>query len=389
MKIDTKIVSGGRDVESQRGAINPAVYHASTVAFPSLAAFEAANLNRYNEFYYGRFGTPTSHALEDAIATLEGGGRTIAVGSGLGAITGALLAYLDAGDHALVADNVYAPVRNCCTRLLARLGIEVTYFDPMAPDGLAALIRPNSKVMFAETPGSLTFETPDIGALAAQAKAAGLTTILDNTWATPYFFRPLDHGIDVSIMSATKYIGGHADLMLGTLTVPAGDYDKVRMTCNFLSGAPGPDDCYLALRGLRTLSVRLRRHERNALALTTWLAARPEVDRVLYPALESAPGHANWKRDFSGSSGLFGVVLAPAADAAVAAMVDNLRHFAIGASWGGYESLITREYPARSRTATTWPAAGPVLRIHAGLEDPDDLIADLEAGLDRLRSAAP
>jgi len=387
MKIDTEIIEGGRDADAQQGAINPPVYHASTVGFPSLEAFEAANRNRYHQFYYGRFGTPTAHALEQAIAVLEGGGRTLVTGSGLGAITGALLAYLDAGDHALIADNVYAPVRACCTRLLARLGIEVTFYDPMAPGALADMVRPNSKVLFLETPGSLTFETPDIPALVSQAKGAGLTTLLDNTWATPYFFRPFDHGVDVAIMAATKYIGGHADLMLGTLTVPTDDYDKVRMTCNFLAGAPGPDDCYMALRGLRTLSVRLRRHEQNALRLADWLAARPEVDRVLHPAVDGTPGHDNWKRDFKGSSGLFGVVLAPCADAAVAAMVDNLQHFAIGASWGGFESLITREFPERARTATSWRAAGPVLRIHAGLEDPDDLIADLEAGLDRLCAA--
>ncbi|MCP4328160.1 MAG: cystathionine beta-lyase [Alphaproteobacteria bacterium] len=388
MKRDTDVIEGGRNPEDQKGAVNPATYRASTVTFPTLDAFAKAQHNRHNQFYYGRYGTPTTHALEDAIASLEGSGRTIAVGTGLGAITTAILSYCDSGDHVLVADNVYAPVRACCNRLLARLGVSVTFYDPMAPDALGTLVQANTKVLYIEAPGSLTFETPDVLALESAAKTAGLTTILDNTWATPYFYRPREIGIDVSVLSGTKYIGGHADLMLGLLTVPQDDFDKVRITANYLGNTPGPDDCYLALRGLRTLAVRLRQHQAAALRLAEWLAARPEVECVLHPAFPETPGHAFWKRDFGGSTGLFSIILKPCPEVAVAAMVDGLDLFAIGASWGGFESLMTLERPERSRTATEWRASGPVLRIHAGLEDADDLIEDLAAGFGRLNAAA-
>jgi cystathionine beta-lyase len=387
MKTETRIVESGRDPKAQQGAMNTPVYHASTVAFPTVEAFEAAKRNRNNVFFYGRYGTPTTHALETAVAELEGAGRSIAAGTGLGAISTALLSYLSAGDHLLVADNVYAPLRACCDGFFKRIGIETTYYDPMTPEAWNALVRPTTKVVYAEAPGSLTFEVPDLTAIVAFARKHRLKSVLDNTWATPYFLRPLELGFDVTIIAGTKYIGGHADLMMGFLTVPEVDFDMVRATANVLGNTPGPDDCYLALRGLRTLAVRLRRHEETALRLATWLADRPEVDRVLHPALEESRGHDNWKRLFGGSTGLFGVVLKPCSDAAVAAMIDNRRLFSIGVSWGGYESLMTYEHPDRVRTVVPWRAHGPLLRIHAGLEDPDDLIDDLSDGLARLAGA--
>ena len=387
-KTDTDIVEAGRDAKLQRGAINPAVYHASTVQFPTVDAYETAQADRHNSFYYGRYGTPTTKALERAIETLEGNGRTVAVGTGLGAITTAFLAYLDSGDHVVLADNIYAPVRAVANRLLTRFGIDVSYFDSMDQTALTAAIETNTKMVYLEAPGSLTFETPDIPALAKIAHDAGALVAFDNTWATPYYFRPLEHGADISILAGTKYIGGHADLMMGLLTVPNDDFDRVRFVANYLGNTPGPDDCYLALRGLRTLAVRLDRHQQTALRLAEWLAARDEVAQVMHPAFAATPGHANWKRDFSGASGLFGVRLSPCSEKAVKTMIDGMTHFAIGASWGGYESMMTLERPAAHRTASEWRHDGPVIRIHAGLEDADDLIADIDAGLARLRQAA-
>ncbi len=385
MKIDTRLIEAGRDPEQQRGAVNPPIYRASTVVFPTLEEFETAQRNRHDTFYYGRYGTPTTHNLETAITRLEGSGRALITGSGLGAITTALLTYLDAGDHLLMADNVYAPTRGCAKRLLARFGIETTFFDPMADD-ITPLLRSNTRVLYLEAPGSLTFEVPDVPRLASQARAAGLVSMLDNTWATPYLFRPREHGIDVSILSATKYINGNADLMMGAVTASEPDFDRLRTTANFLGNTPGPDECYSALRGLRSLAVRLRRHEASALELASWLANRPEVERVLHPSMPRHPGHAAWARDFDGSSGLFGVVLKPCRRESVAAMINRRRLFGIGASWGGYESLMTLEAPERHRTVTSWSAARPTIRIHAGLEDPADLIADLEDGFARLNA---
>jgi cystathionine beta-lyase len=387
MKKDTRIVNAGRDPKANQGIVNPPVYHASTVVFPSVAALEAASSDPFNGVYYGRFGTPTTFALEEAVAELEGGARSIATSSGLAAITATLLAFLDAGDHLLMVDSIYAPTRRFCEQMLARLGVETTYYDPRIGYGIGDLIRPNTRVVFLESPGSLTFEMQDVAAISEAAHRAGAKVVLDNSWATPLLFRPFEKGVDVSIQAATKYIVGHADAMLGIATTTEEAFLPVRRSVALLGCCPAPDDCYLGLRGLRTLSVRLARHQETGLALARWLAARPEVARILHPGLESDPGHEIWKRDFSGACGLFGVVLNKTPKRAVAAMLDGLELFAMGYSWGGFESLILLTQPQEVRSATAWEAPGPTLRIHAGLEDADDLIKDLDAGFRRLNAA--
>jgi len=388
MKKDTLLVHRGRHPGDHHGIVNPPVYHASTVISPTLAAFEASEKKPFEGVYYGRTGTPTAFALEEAVTALHGGHRTIATSSGLAAISVTMLALLKSGNHALVADNIYGPTRvRVSEGLLARSGVEVTYFDPL--ESITGLIRPETKVVIFESPGSLTFEMLDVARISTEAKAAGVMVVMDNTWATPLFFQPLEHGVDIVIEAATKYIGGHADVMLGTITVSTAEqFQTVKWTANALGNCPGPDDCYLALRGLRSLSVRLERHQRNANVLARWLRERDEVGRVLYPALPDDPGHELWKRDFKGASGLFGVVLNAYPKKAVAKMLDGMELFAMGASWGGYESLMIPTHPGKNRTATKWRGPGPSLRLHAGLEDPDDLIEDLEKGLARLTKAS-
>lgn len=388
LRDETLLGHAGNHPAENHGIVNPPVYHASTVLFPSVAALEAAVRDKFAQVYYGRLGTPTTFALEEAVAALEGGDRALALPSGLAAIAATLTALLKAGDHLLVVDSVYEPVRTLCDRTLARFGIETTYYDPHVGAGIAELITPATRIVYVESPGSLTFEVQDIPAIAAAAHAAGALVVMDNTWATPLFFKSFRHGVDVSIHSATKYIGGHSDLMLGLVVTKEPLGRTIKTSAHAMGYAAAPDDCYLALRGLRTLSVRLRRHQETGLALARWLQGRPEVARVLHPALPEDPGHALWRRDFAGASGLFGVVLNPYPKEAVAAMLDGLRLFGMGFSWGGYESLILPVKPETCRTATRWDAPGPVLRLHAGLEDPADLIADLEQGFERLRAAA-
>ena len=389
-KPDTQVTHLGRDARRFEGAVNPPVYRVSTVLMDDLDSYEDPRRRyRRDVMTYGRYGTPTSRALEDAIAELDGGHGTVAVSSGLGAIAKTLLGLLQAGDHLLMVDTVYLPSRRFCDRHLARLGIETTYYDPMAGADIANLIRPNTRLVFLESPGSSTFEVQDVPAIAAAAKAAGAVTVMDNTWATPLYFRPIEHGVDVAIQSATKYIGGHADLMMGLITAVEALEPQVRRAVYELGDVVGSEEAYLALRGLRTLSVRLARHQETALHLARWLQERPEVDRVLHPALPGHPGHELWRRDYDGASGLFGVVLAePYPREAVKAMIEGMELFGIGSSWGGYESLMIATYPKALRTATGWQAPGPALRIHAGLEDSEDLIADLEAGFRRLHRAA-
>lgn len=388
-KPDTVLVNAGRDPAANHGVVNPPVYHASTILFPTVEALHAAQKTRDPlKSRYGRYGTPTTFALEQAVAALEGGHHSICVGSGVSAIVVALMAYLKAGDHVLMVDSVYGPSRRFCDTVLARFGVTTTYYEPLIGAGIAKLIQPNTRVIFLESPGSLTFEVQDVPAIAAVARKAGITTIIDNTWATPLFFKPLAHGVDVSLHSATKYIGGHSDLMMGILTANEAAYPALRRAADDLGPASGPDDCYLALRGLRTLSVRLQRHQETGLILARWLQQRPEVACVLHPGLPGDPGHALWKRDFTGASGLFSIELKPVPEKAVAAMLDGLELYGMGASWGGFESLALPSEVAKLRTATPWVNRGPVIRIHAGLEDPSDLIADLEAGFARLRQAA-
>lgn len=385
MHDDTLLIAKGRDPERHFGAVNPPVYRASTILYPTVEAFEAPRQLR--GVYYGRGGTPTTFALEDAVAALDGAAGAVVTGSGKTAIAQALMTFLEAGDHLLMVDTAYAPTRQFCDRVLARFGVETTYYDPLIGAGIEALMRPETKVVFLESPGSLTFEVQDTPAIAAVARGRGAIVMLDNTWATPLYFKPLAHGVDVAIQAATKYIGGHSDLMMGVVSATEEHYPALRRGMQDLGCYVSPDDCYLALRGLRTLSVRLERHQRNGLALAEWLQTRPEIARVLHPALPDSPGHASWRRDFAGASGLFGVILKPCSKTALAAMLDGMELFGMGFSWGGYESLIVPTHPERYRTATAWQAEGPVLRIHAGLEAPSDLIADLEAGFARLRAA--
>ena len=380
----TLLTVAGRDPQSNHGIVNPPIYRASTVLFPSVAAYEGART--HHGVTYGRSGTPTTYAFEEAAAALDQAHRAIAVSSGKAAINLTLAALLQQGDHILVVDTAYAPTRHFCDRTLARYGVATTYYKPGIGAGIEALIRPETRLVFLEAPGSLTFEMQDVPTIAAVARARGVTTVMDNTWATPLFFKPLAHGVDIAVQAVTKYIGGHSDLMMGVVSSNAEIHDRLRHQIYEFGSPASPEDCWLALRGLRTLAARLERHKRSAIEVATWLSGRPEVERVLFPALPEDPGHALWKRDFKGASGLFGVVLRPASKAAVHAMVDGLELFGIGASWGGFESLCVVAHPESARTVTRWPAAGRTLRLHIGLEDPADLIADLEAGLARLRA---
>ncbi len=376
----TRILHEGRDPARQHGFVNPAIYRGSTVIFPTLDALERADA----DYTYGRHGTPTVRGLEEAICALEGGHRTWLTPSGLSAIALTLLAFVRAGDQILVSDSVYRPTRRFCDRVLARLGVETVYYDPLICERIGELMRPSTRLVFCESPGSQTFEMQDIPAIAKAAHGGGALVVLDNTWATPLYFAPFTHGADISIQAATKYIVGHADAMLGAITANERAASAIENAHDDLGLCPGPEDAWLALRGLRTLDVRLERHGRSALDMARWLKARPEVERVLHPALEDDPGHAIWKRDFTGASGLFSVVLKPCSRAQLAAFLDGLELFGMGFSWGGYESLVIPFDPRPYRSATQWDAEGPALRFHIGLDDVDDLKADLNAGFVRM-----
>ncbi|MEE8560238.1 MAG: cystathionine beta-lyase [Alphaproteobacteria bacterium] len=387
-KKDTLVTTVGRDPAKNFGIVNPPIYRASTVTFPTVAALEAATKDPFNHVYYGRHGTPTTFALEEAVASLEGGHRGIACASGLAAITVSLLAYLKAGDHLLMADSAYGPTRRVCDALLSRFGVETTYYDPLIGAGIKDLIRGNTRVVFTESPGSLTFEVQDVPAIAEAAHARGAVLILDNSWATPLYFEAFQHGVDISIQAATKYLVGHSDAMLGVIVTSKEAFKKVRTAAAVVGACPGPDECYLALRGLRTLAVRLDRHQQAGLEIARWLKGRKEVARILHPAFAECPGHEIWKRDFTGASGVFGVILKDYPKRAVAAMLDGMELFAMGYSWGGYESLILPADLTNLRTAAKWRAEGPLIRIHAGLEGLDDLIRDLDLGFERLNRNA-
>ncbi len=379
---ETTVVTAGRKPFDHHGLVNPPVYHASTLLHPTVDAL----VKREQPYSYGRRLTPTIEALQNAICELDGGAGTVLCPSGLQACTLALMSVASSGDHVLVTDSVYGPTRTFCDKTLTRFGITTTYFDPLIGAGIERLFKANTRAVFLESPGSLTFEVQDVPAIAEAAHAANVAVILDNTWATPLFFDAFGHGADIAVMAATKYVVGHSDAMLGTVTANAKHLARLRDTHGNLGLTAGPDDIYLGQRGLRTMAVRLKQHQATAMRLAEWLSARPEVARVLYPALPTDPGHTIWKRDFKGASGLFGVEFKPCSNAAVAAMLNGMQLFGMGWSWGGYESLIV---PAHvTRTATKFEHAGPVIRIHAGLEDPDDLLADLDAGLQRLKNAA-
>jgi cystathionine beta-lyase len=373
----TRLVTAARDY-SEHGIVNPPVYHASTVLFPTVSSLH----DRSQAYVYGRRGTPTSRAFETAIAELEGGHDAKACPSGLSAISSLLLTMLKAGDQLLMVDTVYAPVRHFCDTLLARLGIETVYYDPLVGKGIAELIGSRCRMVYLESPGSQTMEVQDVAAIVEMAKHRGLLVAIDNTWAAGHYYKPFAHGCDFSIQAATKYIAGHSDTSLGVVTAAKTVWDEFAEGHGSLGQFAGPDDMYLALRGLRTLDVRLERHMRNALEVAEWLRQRPEVDAVLYPALPGAPGHALWRRDFTGASGLFSIILKPYPPAAVGRLLDGLSLFGIGYSWGGFESLVVPFRP--QRTATQWTSAGPCLRLHIGLENPADLIEDLRNGFERL-----
>lgn len=384
-KQDTVLTVAGRDPFNNFGVVNPPVYHASTILTKTVAELEAQDRDPFGGVRYGRRGTTTHFALEEAVTRLENGYRTIAMPSGLGAITGALMGYLKSGDHLLMVDTAYAPTRFFCDKMLKGFGVETTYYDPMIGGEIKDLIKPNTKVVFTESPGSVTFEVQDIPAIVEEAHKAGAIVMIDNTWAAGYYFKPLALGVDVSIQAATKYIVGHSDAMLGTITTTEEAYLPIRRATAMVGYAVGPDDVYLGLRGLRTMGARLARHQESALTLANWLKDQPAVARVLHPALPDCPGHDIWKRDFTGSCGLFSIVLNPVSKDKVDRMLDNMEHFALGYSWGGYESLILPMDPSNIRTATRWQAEGPMIRLHIGLEDIDDLIADLDQGLARLK----
>jgi len=384
-KAETTLVTAGRDTKAQKGFVNPPVVHGSTVLYPTAEDLHAHR----GEYQYGRRGTPTTKALQEALMALEGpqcAGVGIAP-SGLSAITTTLLAVLKAGDHLLVCDNAYRPTRNFCEGLLAGYGVETTYFDPLIGAGVAELFKPNTKAILLEAPGSQSFEMPDIPAIAAVAHGRGALVIDDNTWATPLFHRSLDQGVDISMQAATKYIGGHSDIMFGTISANAKAWPLIAETIRLLGVCAGPDDVFLALRGLRSLAVRLAQHHRSALEMARWLATRPEVVRVLHPALESDPGHAIWKRDFTGASGLFSIVLKPAPQKAVDALLDAVTLFGMGFSWGGFESLVIPFDCTPYRSATKWAPGGPTLRFHIGLENVEDLKSDLERGFAAFNAA--
>ena len=388
MQRDTITTHAGRDPQRYFGLVNTPVFRGSTVLFPDVESYEKRDADNFKTKRYGIHGTPTTFALEEAVAQLEGGHAAVALPSGLAAIIVALAAFVKKGGHILVVDSVYGPTRNFCDKRLAAFGVETEYYDPLLGGTIAKLIRPNTQAIYCEAPGSLTFEMQDIPAIAAAAHAKNIPVLADNTWGTPYFFRAFEHGVDVSIHAGTKYINGHSDTLMGLCVTNEKYWLPVRHTVADYGYCVSPDDCYLALRGLRTIGVRMRHQQENALKIARWLQARPEVLRLLYPALDSDPGHAIWKRDFSGAASLFSVILRPVPDDAVENMIDALKLFGIGSSWGGFESLCIRANPAKVRTATRWSPGGPLIRLHIGLEDPADLIADLEQGFARLSPAA-
>jgi cysteine-S-conjugate beta-lyase len=389
MKLPTRLAQRGRKARSQPGTVNLPVIRASTVTFASLAEMESVQ-RRFEADEpaptYGIVNMPLRTAFEEVIADLEGGHRAVTVPSGLAAVAVAIMACVKAGDHVLVTDSAYGPTRRFCDRTLKRYGVETSYYDPLVGAGIAELMKPNTRVVYLESPGSLTFEVQDFPAIARIAHERGAAVIHDNTWATGLFFRSFEHGADLVVQAATKYPGGHSDVLIGAVVANEAWWPRLRDTSRDLGQTTSPDDIFLALRGLRTLDVRLRRHETSALEVARWLQSRPEVKRVLHPALADDPGHALWKRDFLGSCGLFGVELGAFSREQVAKMMDGLECFALGYSWGGYESLAVPANLRGARSAKPW-TGGPLIRLHVGLEDPADLIADLARGFERMTGA--
>jgi cystathionine beta-lyase len=380
----TQVGHLGRVPRQFLGAVNTPVFRATTMLFPTVADLEAAVRGEYEGIGYGLHGLPTVTDLQAAMATLEGGHAALAVPSGLTATTLPLLALAHPGDHILVTDSVYGPTRRFCELHMKRLGVEVSFYDPLAGTDIANAFRPNTRIVFVESPGSLTFDVQDVPAIAKVAHERNALVIMDNSWATPLNFRAFDFGVDVAVHAATKYIGGHSDVLLGIIVCSAATYPALHRLWTDMGVTASSDDCFLGLRGLRTLAVRLARQQASAIKVAEWLRARPEVNEVIYPALPGSRGHELWKRDFAGATSLFGIVLQPVAKERIDALLDGMRLFGMGWSWGGFESLIIPIYPERVRTASRWEVGGPSLRLYIGLEDPDDLIADLGDGFARL-----
>jgi cystathionine beta-lyase len=380
MKKDTLLARTGRDPAAHQGMVNTPVFRTSTVLFPDLESYESREGDDYKKVRYGMLGTPTTFALEEAVANMEGGHAAVVLPSGLAAIAAALCAYVKAGDHLLIPDSVYVPTRTFCDKHLQPFGVEIEYYDPLIGAGIEKRLKANTRAVLCEAPGSLSFEMQDIPAIAEAAHRRGVPVLADTTWGTPYFFRSFEKGVDVSIHAATKYIAGHSDVVMGVIVTNEQHWLTVRRTVAHYGYGVSPDDCYLALRGFRTIGVRMRQQMENALKVAHWLQKQPQVRRVIYPALDSDPGHALWKRDFTGAASLFSFVMQPAGEKQVAAFMNALEFFGIGSSWGGFESLAIVARIERYRTATKWDAGGPTIRLHVGLEDPDDLIADLYRG---------
>ncbi len=388
MKRETKLIHLGRAAAKKHGIVNVPVYRASTVLFDGVADMDLSNRDKSTRrMTYGRRGTPTLWAVQDAFAELHGAAGAVTCPSGIAAVGVACLSVLRSGDHALFADTVYGPTRILAKGIFSRMGIDVSYYDPMIGAGIEALIRPNTKAIILESPGSQTFEVQDVPAITAIARARNISTVIDNTWATPLLFQPLKHGVDIVVESATKFICGHSDSNLGLIASTAEKWADLQACHGDLGQTAGPEDAYVAQRGLKTLSIRMERHQASALKVARWLAAREDVSAVLHPALPDAVGHEFWRRDFEGSSSLFGFIVPACNRAAIGTMIDGLDHFGIGYSYGGYESLALPQDPRSGRTATKWENPGQLIRLHIGLEDTDDLIADLDAGIARLGAA--
>ncbi|WP_333918762.1 cystathionine beta-lyase [Vibrio crassostreae] len=383
----TKLITAGRDKKWTNGVVNPPVQRASTVVFNSVEEKRKATINRANKtLFYGRRGTNTHFAFQDAMVEVEGGAGCALYPCGTAAISNAILSFVETGDHILMVDTCYEPTRDFCDTIMKKMGVETTYYEPTIGEGIQDLIKPNTKVLFTESPGSVTMEVQDIPTLARIAHEHDIIVMLDNTWAAGVNFSPFDFGVDISIQAATKYIVGHSDVMLGTAVANEKCWDQLREQSYLMGQCVSPDDAYLGLRGIRTLDVRLRQHAESSLKVAKWLETRPEIDHVRHPALESCPGHEFFKRDFTGGNGLFSFVLKNSNTKATTALLDGMTHFSMGYSWGGFESLILANEPSSFnslRTVANPNFEGTLIRVHIGLEDVDDLIADLEAGLER------
>ncbi|MDR9830420.1 cystathionine beta-lyase [Vibrio sp. FNV 38] len=383
----TTLITAGRDKKWTHGVVNPPVQRASTVVFNTVAEKQQATINRTNKtLFYGRRGTETHFAFQDAMVKVEGGAGCALYPCGTAAISNAILSFVESGDHVLMIDTCYEPTRDFCNTMLKKLGVETTYYPPEVGEDIRDYIQPNTKILFTESPGSITMEVQDVPTLAKIAHEQDIIVMLDNTWAAGVNFSPFEHGVDISIQAATKYIVGHSDVMLGTAVASEKYWDQLREQSYLMGQCVSPDDAYLGLRGLRTMDVRLKQHAENSLKVAQWLATRSEVDHVRHPALESCPGHEFFARDFTGGNGLFSFVLKTSDTKATTALLDGMEHFSMGYSWGGFESLILANEPKSFnslRTVANPNFTGTLIRLHIGLEDIDDLINDLEKGLAR------